>query len=69
MISSRVPRPPSPKPNRSALQPMAPSPPPATPGPGRKRHPGRLVFQGILSVLHTGIVWHHLPQDWASVRA
>ena len=23
--------------------------------PGRKRHPGRLVFQAILFVLHTGI--------------
>lgn len=24
---------------------------------GRKRHPNRLVFQGILFVLHTGIAW------------
>lgn len=31
--------------------------------PGRKRHPDRLVFQGILFVLHTGIVWEHLPQE------
>jgi transposase len=31
--------------------------------PGRKRHPGRLVFQGILFVLHTGIAWEHLPQE------
>jgi transposase len=30
--------------------------------PGRKRHPDRLVFQGILFVLHTGIAWEHLPQ-------
>lgn len=31
--------------------------------PGRKRHPDRLVFQGTLFVLHTGIVWEHLPQE------
>lgn len=31
--------------------------------PGRKRHPDRLVFQGILFVLHTGVAWEHLPQE------
>jgi transposase len=31
--------------------------------PGRKRHPDRLVFQGLLFVLHTGISWEHLPQE------
>lgn len=31
--------------------------------PGRKRHPDRLVFQGILFILHTGIAWEHLPQE------
>jgi transposase len=31
--------------------------------PGRKRHPDRLVFQGILFVLHTGIAWEYLPQE------
>ncbi|MFE7673920.1 IS5 family transposase [Streptomyces albidoflavus] len=31
--------------------------------PGRKRHPDRLVFQGILFVLHTGIAWEHLTQE------
>ncbi|MFF0557982.1 IS5 family transposase, partial [Streptomyces sp. NPDC004266] len=31
--------------------------------PGRKRHPDRLVCQGILFVLHTGIAWEHLPQE------
>ncbi|GAA3899576.1 hypothetical protein GCM10023084_60080 [Streptomyces lacrimifluminis] len=31
--------------------------------PGRKRHPDRLVFQGILFVPHTGIAWEHLPQE------
>lgn len=29
----------------------------------RTRHPDRLVFQGILFVLHTGIAWKHLPQE------
>ncbi|GAA4935355.1 hypothetical protein GCM10023237_67120 [Streptomyces coeruleoprunus] len=31
--------------------------------PGRKRHPDRLVFQGVLFVLHTGIAQEHLPQE------
>lgn len=31
--------------------------------PGRKRHPDRSVFQGILFVLHTGIAWEQLPQE------
>jgi len=31
--------------------------------PGRKRHPDRLVFQGILFVLYTGMAWEHLPQE------
>ncbi|MFE5795781.1 transposase [Streptomyces sp. NPDC056503] len=31
--------------------------------PERKRNPDRLVFQGILFVLHTGIAWEHLPQE------
>ncbi|MFB8411971.1 IS5 family transposase [Streptomyces albidoflavus] len=31
--------------------------------PGRERRPDRLVFQGILFVLHTGIAWEHLPQE------
>ncbi len=30
---------------------------------GRKRHGDRLVLQGILFVLHTGIAWEHLPQE------
>lgn len=29
---------------------------------GRKRHPDRLVFQSVLSVLYTGIVREHPPQ-------
>ena len=38
--------------------------------PRRARHPGRrplddrLVLQGILFVLHTGIGWEHLPQEF-----
>lgn len=31
--------------------------------PGRKRHPDRLVFQGILFVLHTGDAWERLSQE------
>jgi transposase len=31
--------------------------------PGRKPLDDRLVFQGILFVLHTGIGWEHLPQE------
>ena len=31
--------------------------------PGRKRLDDRLVLQGILFVLHTGISWEHLPQE------
>jgi transposase len=31
--------------------------------PGRRRLDDRLVLQGILFVLHTGIGWEHLPQE------
>jgi len=31
--------------------------------PGRKPFDDRLVLQGILFVLHTGIGWEHLPQE------
>jgi transposase len=31
--------------------------------PARKRLDDRLVLQGILFVLHTGISWEHLPQE------
>src|SRR5262249_12452097 len=31
--------------------------------PGRKPVDDRLVLQGILFVLHTGIGWEHLPQE------
>ncbi|MFF3359593.1 transposase [Streptomyces sp. NPDC002917] len=28
-----------------------------------KRYPGRLVFQGILIMLHRGTAWEYLPQE------
>jgi transposase len=31
--------------------------------PGRRRHPDRLVFTGIMYVLKHGIAWEHLPQE------
>ena len=31
--------------------------------PGRKPLDDRLVLHGIMSVLHTGIGWEHLPQE------
>ncbi|MEE4494502.1 IS5 family transposase [Streptomyces sp. BE230] len=44
------------------VEPLLPKVERRTRHPGRKRHPDRLVFQGILFVLHTGIAWEHLPQ-------
>jgi len=32
--------------------------------PGRKAIPDRLVLSGILHVLHTGIAWEDLPQEY-----
>ena len=32
--------------------------------PGRKPIPDRLVLNGILHVLHTGIAWEDLPQEY-----
>jgi transposase len=45
------------------IEPLLPTVERRTRHPGRKRHPDRLVFQGILFVLHTGIAWEHLPQE------
>lgn len=45
------------------VEPLLPKVERRTRHPGRKRHPDRLVFQGILFVLHTGISWEHLPQE------
>ncbi|MGW2781654.1 IS5 family transposase [Streptomyces populi] len=45
------------------IEPLLPKVERRTRYPGRKRHPDRLVFQGILFVLHTGIAREHLPQE------
>ncbi|MFJ3140826.1 IS5 family transposase [Streptomyces sp. NPDC086843] len=47
----------------AVVEPLLPKVERRTRHPGRKRHPDRLVFQGILFVLHTGIAWEHLPQE------
>ena len=45
------------------LGPIVPSPPRRFRYPGRPRLDDRLVLQGILFVLHTGIGWEHLPPE------
>lgn len=45
------------------VEPLLPKVERRTRHPGGERHPDRLVFQGILFVLHTGIAWEHLPQE------
>ncbi|MEU9029028.1 IS5 family transposase [Streptomyces sp. NPDC048383] len=47
----------------AVVEPLLPRVERRTRHPGRKRHPDRPVFQGILFVLHTGIAWEHLPQE------
>ncbi|MFJ3637972.1 transposase [Streptomyces sp. NPDC090112] len=47
----------------AVIEPLLPKVERRARNPGRKRHPDRLVFQGILFVLHTGIAWEHLPQE------
>ncbi|MET7737627.1 IS5 family transposase [Streptomyces sp. NPDC005402] len=47
----------------AVIEPLLPKVERRTRHPGRKRHPDRLVFQGILFVLHTGIAWKHLLQE------
>lgn len=47
----------------AVIEPLLPKVERRTRYPGRKRHPDRLVFQGILFVLHTGMAWEHLPQE------
>ena len=42
---------------------LLPAPPRRFRYPGRRRLDDRLVLQGILFVLHTGIGWEHLPQE------
>jgi transposase len=46
----------------AVIEPLLPKAERRTRHPGRKRHPHRLVFQGILLVPHTGIAREHLPQ-------
>jgi transposase len=45
------------------IAPLLPQSPRRFRYPGRKRLDDRLVLQGILFVLHTGIGWEHLPQE------
>ncbi|WP_169333680.1 transposase, partial [Nocardia higoensis] len=45
----------------AVIEPLLPIPPAGTPGPPQKDP--RLVFQGILFVLFTGIGWEDLPQE------
>lgn len=49
------------------IQPLAPPEPPRRKG-GRPRIPDRLVLNGVLFVLKTGIAWEDLPQElgWGS---
>jgi transposase len=48
------------------IEPLLPRWENALPRLGRERLPDRLVLQGILFVLHTGIQWEFLPQSWGS---
>lgn len=45
------------------IAPLLPARPRRFRYPGRKPLDDRLVLQGILFVLHTGIGWEHLPQE------
>ena len=45
------------------IEPLLPQTPRRLHYPGRRRLDDRLVLQGILCVLHTGIGWEHLPQE------
>jgi transposase len=45
------------------IEPLLPKKPRRFRHPGRKPLDDRLVLQGILYVLHTGIGWEHLPQE------
>jgi transposase len=45
------------------VEPLLPRTPRRFRYPGRPRMDDRLVLQGILFVLHTGIGWEHLPQE------
>src|SRR5438046_10316992 len=45
------------------VEPLLPARPRRARYPGRRPLDDRLVLQGILFVLHTGIGWEHLPQE------
>lgn len=45
------------------IEPLLPVKPRRLRSPGRRPLPDRLVLQGILFVLHTGIQWEFLPQQ------
>lgn len=47
----------------AVIEPLVPKVERGVRHPGRKRHPDRLVFQGILFVLRAGIACEHLPQE------
>jgi transposase len=47
----------------AVVQPLLPLRPRRARNPGRRPLDDRLVLQGILFVLHTGIGWEHLPQE------
>ena len=46
------------------MEPLIPVKPRRRRYPGRKPIPDRLVLIGILHVLHTGIAWEDLPQEY-----
>src|SRR3954471_6967887 len=46
------------------VEPLIPTRPRRRRYPGRKPLPDRLVLNGILHVLHTGIAWEDLPQEY-----
>ncbi|MDX6542100.1 MAG: hypothetical protein QOI71_3710 [Gaiellales bacterium] len=50
------------------VEPLLPKTPRRFRYPGRPRLEDRLVLQGILFVLHTGIGWEHLPQELGMAR-
>ncbi|MER6434098.1 transposase [Streptomyces sp900105245] len=53
----------------AVIEPLLPKVERRVPHPGRKRHPDRMVFQGILFVTHAGIAWEHSHRIRVSVRA
>src|SRR3954453_22993640 len=46
------------------VEPLIPVRPRRRRYPGRKPIPDRLVLNGILHVLHTGLAWEDLPQEY-----